>query len=321
MLERIFHINACIRAFNRSLNFYRDILGMTIVLGPVVARERMSVAFGIEEEPDAQNVARFLRIGDDPEATVLCLTLWERPPFTGNAYKTANNVGLTHIAFKTAGIEQLHASLSAKGFRFISDPEPLGAAQREQSCCFIDPDGTLLRLIETTQGQARASKLEGVFAVSITVRDLARSLPFYRDVLGMQVVRGPFEVEGPNLARAFPLHGEPTAKLRGVWLNPGTRADNSLVELVEWQRPQTMGDPYPVLYHIGIPRVAFYVNEIHDVYETLVTRGVRFISPPQVMRLEVGSPAVKTILHGNTVAWCFLYDPDGTVLEILTDNV
>ena len=142
--------------------------------------------------------------------------------------------------------------------------------------------------------------------------DLETALAFYEDVLGMTRKVGPFHIEGSEIGQLYGLSGYPGASISGAWMYPGGGDDSTLVELIEWHRPQSGGAAYPVRLesggsfanHIGIPRTAFNVTGCQEIYEALVSRGVSFVSPPLTTNI------------GPEVMYCCFENYDGTILQL-----
>jgi len=133
----------------------------------------------------------------------------------------------------------------------------------------------------------------------LTVRDLARSLAFYRDVLGMEVV---FEQEkqGGYLAA---IVGYPGAHVRMAHLAfPG---DAHRLELFEYVSPEPRGEPGEPR-DVGITHVCLRVDDIETLAERLEAAGAAFFSRP--VAVDTGANA-----GGRGV---YLRDPDGIVLEL-----
>ena len=143
--------------------------------------------------------------------------------------------------------------------------------------------------------------ITGIHHVSRGVSDMDRSLAFYRDLLGMEVVLDT-EMAGEMLDRETGLAG---AKLRFVLLRgSGTMP---FLELLQYRAPA--GKPYPGdagPADVGAHHIALVVNDIETAHERLTGAGVRFNWPPQ----EVDSGT----LRGHWTAYCF--DPDGLVVEL-----
>lgn len=133
-----------------------------------------------------------------------------------------------------------------------------------------------------------------------TVSDLGRSLAFYRDQLGFEVV---FEQEkrGGYLAT---IVGYPDAHVRMAHLRlPGS--DHRL-ELFEYVSPEmTRDDTEP--RRIGPTHVCIVVDDLARMYERLRGReDVAFFSAP--VEVDTG------VNRGSSAL--YLRDPDGIILEL-----
>ena len=141
---------------------------------------------------------------------------------------------------------------------------------------------------------------------NVVVRDLERSLRFYRDVLRARVlseIGG--DAEDPALGTAMGF-GAP-ATYRGYLLGLGKGREATMIDLLQWMRPAAHGDPYDSVNHVGIARTALEVDDVDKHYEELRGQGVEFLSPPTDLHIPpVGDMRV-----------CCLKDPDGTILELI----
>jgi catechol 2,3-dioxygenase-like lactoylglutathione lyase family enzyme len=142
--------------------------------------------------------------------------------------------------------------------------------------------------------------VKGIHHTCITVSDLERSIAFYRDLLGLELVMTEeSERSGDDRSKAL---GVPKAKVRLAIL----RAGEARVELIEYVTAQ--GRPYDRTNNdIGAMHIAFQVDDIDAVYERLRGQNVRFTSPP------------ATIPAGPMAGWrwTYFFDPDGVSLEII----
>jgi catechol 2,3-dioxygenase-like lactoylglutathione lyase family enzyme len=140
----------------------------------------------------------------------------------------------------------------------------------------------------------------GIHHTSRSVRDMDRSLGFYRDLLGMEVVLDT-EMEGEMLEREVALEG---ARLRLVELG---REGEPLLELLEYYEPRPAEDREPLRpCDSGAHHFALLVDDIQAAYERLRSREVEFTCPPQ--EVDAGYFA------GHRTVYC--YDPDGLIVEL-----
>jgi catechol 2,3-dioxygenase-like lactoylglutathione lyase family enzyme len=178
--------------------------------------------------------------------------------------------------------------------------------------------GAMSPITEATSApkiEARADpKISQVSHISVVTRDLDRSLEFYVGMLGMRIVEGPYEREGPPLegilygAQAWGVDVKKEGRVRCAFLQFGDGYDSTIIEPVEFVIPRPYGGPYPTLWNVGIARIALKCEHVHQAYEDLRSKGVKFHTPP--ITTSVGDRLLK-----NTEYCCF-WDPDGIVLEL-----
>ena len=138
-------------------------------------------------------------------------------------------------------------------------------------------------------------KLGDVQHIAVSVSDMEKSLKFYRDLLGLEVMMD-MELDGAPAIEA--IFGIESIKMRYV-LFDGKGAKLNLLEfknptgdnIAEKMRP----------YDHGIHHIAFCVDDIETAYQELRAKGVEFISPPQ----DTG------VARANAIR-----GPDGVVIEL-----
>lgn len=138
--------------------------------------------------------------------------------------------------------------------------------------------------------------IEGMNHVGISVADLDRSIAFYRDLLGMEVV-----VQGTFEGAQY----EDILRLKGVQGKVALlRIGNAQIELFQFAHPVPKpADPnYPVSDH-RISHFCLNVRDIDAEYDRLVAAGVVFHCPP--------------LLFFGTAKATYGRDPDGNVFELL----
>ena len=137
--------------------------------------------------------------------------------------------------------------------------------------------------------------IKGFEHVGISVSNLDRSVAFYRDAFGMEVVA----------AKSFggELY-ERLLALRGVKGRVATLEGHNLqIELFEFRIPEPgRGIANPPLSELGISHFCLLVDDIDVEYQRLRERGVIFHSPP------TGDEAAKAV---------FARDPDGNAFELI----
>jgi lactoylglutathione lyase len=134
---------------------------------------------------------------------------------------------------------------------------------------------------------------------NFTVADMDRSLGFWRDALGLEVLNDWVSDAG----YLTEITGYPGARLRLAFLRlPGTAAT---LELIQYLEPVGASREQPT--HVaGAAHLCFDVPDIKAAYEELRARGVRFKSAPV---------AITSV--ANRGAWgVYLVDPDGITVEL-----
>lgn len=134
--------------------------------------------------------------------------------------------------------------------------------------------------------------ITGVRHTATMVEDMEKALRFYRDLLGLTVVRDAIE-EGDNIDKLF---GKPNVRFREVKLSTtDSLEDGAVVELSQFLEPYE----YINFYH-----TCLRVDDIEEEYKRLSKEGVRFLCPP------------FTSLDGYGRLTC-CYDPDGDIVELV----
>ena len=131
----------------------------------------------------------------------------------------------------------------------------------------------------------------------IVVSDIENSLPFYRDLLGLQPWWDEIE-EGPFVEA---VTGVPGARIHTVKLKA---PDGVSIELLQYLNTPK---PVPNLTHsndVGCNHVAMQVGDLDALYEKAVAAGIRFNTPPV---LAAGGKAKVT----------YCRDPEGVLLELV----
>jgi lactoylglutathione lyase len=127
--------------------------------------------------------------------------------------------------------------------------------------------------------KTKDSDVEFIATETLIVTDIARSVAFYRDVLGAPVLR----------------QGEPTLlRLKNTWIiiNKGGGPTDD--------KPEVIASPSKDLNTLS-SFLNLRVVDIERCYELWRSRGIRFITEPKVHQTEKR---------------CYMRDPDGYLIEV-----
>jgi catechol 2,3-dioxygenase-like lactoylglutathione lyase family enzyme len=145
----------------------------------------------------------------------------------------------------------------------------------------------------------------GVVHVNVNCSNLARSLRFYRELVGLAPLTHTNPT--PQDGAGFGLPG----KVRwDAWLLHDARGiAGPAVDLLEWQEPRPTGRPYAEANHLGMFRVCLAAADVEAVHARLSAAGVPCLSPPVAVPID---PAA-----GLSVRFFCSRDPDGTAVEFV----
>lgn len=139
-----------------------------------------------------------------------------------------------------------------------------------------------------------------VHHIGIPVTSIDRSLPWYRDVIGLIEPGITGGAGGEMLEQAVQIKG---AEISFAFLEVG----DTKLEFLEYANP--IGRPFAAANNdIGTMHVCFQVDDIDATYDSLVAQGVAFNAPPVHLGEESGP------LAGH--AFAYFRDPDGIQLEL-----
>jgi catechol 2,3-dioxygenase-like lactoylglutathione lyase family enzyme len=143
--------------------------------------------------------------------------------------------------------------------------------------------------------------MRGIHHSGIIVSDLERSVAWYREVLGLELLTEPSPIaDDPELGTGL---GVPGAALRFATFAVG----DDVVELLEYSAPPSPIDAPMPQNALGSHHVALRVDDIQATYDDLTAKGVRFFSPPNAID--------EGVLAGWR--WAYFTDPDGITLELV----
>jgi catechol 2,3-dioxygenase-like lactoylglutathione lyase family enzyme len=138
----------------------------------------------------------------------------------------------------------------------------------------------------------------GLDHAGITVASLERSLVFYRDLLGLQVIEISADVDVASIT------GVAAARVKAADLDAGDGRVLELLEYVSAKGAEVHQQPNGA----GCAHIALRVLDIAAALRRLAAAGYQPTGVPTELRGAVA-------WHGATVA--YLRDPDGAVVELV----
>jgi lactoylglutathione lyase len=295
-LLRFRHIGLHVSDLNAALRFFRDGLQLEVL------------SRGKEDDPMAAAIigptspALDCAILRFPE-THVTIRLTENPgaPIVDTE---ARNPGTCHVAFYTGDLDRTWAHLDENGAHLVSDRVVSivgGVFDGGKAIYCVGPDGYRIEFLEGPaylDGSHRdpaavpnTSRANEASHMGIHVRDRDKSLAFYRDLVGMEVVAAWLE-ETPSTRSVI---GYPEASLNMAILRmPGTQ---SYFEVIEYQN---VGGA-PVDTHNsnnGTVHIAYDVSDLDALAQKLETFGSPMVTD-----------GIVALVEGSRGLCC--EDPDG----------
>jgi len=227
--------------------------------------------------------------------------------------------GFGHIAFNTDDVYKSSDKLEAAGVKFQKKPDE---GNMKGLAFALDPDGYWIEIVK---------RLEGIFPqeynlsqTMLRVKDGPKSLAFYRDVLGMTVVKQlHFEkwkfslfflasMTESEVAEAFSRLPEDERKAHGDKFNPELPSSmtkvmwQSCLELT-WNHGTENDDALKVHDGNSDPRGFGHIGYLVDDLDACCAR----------MENDFGTKFKKKPSEGNMHSIAFAYDPDGYWIELI----
>jgi catechol 2,3-dioxygenase-like lactoylglutathione lyase family enzyme len=144
MLKGVHHTCITVSNLEQSIEFYRDVLGLELVMTEESERsgDDRSKALGVAK---AKVKLAILRAGQAQVELIEYVASKGRPYDRNN-----NDVGAMHIAFQVDDIDAVYQRMLDAGVRFTSAPAtiPAGPMEGWRWTYFYDPDGVSLEIIQ-----------------------------------------------------------------------------------------------------------------------------------------------------------------------------
>jgi len=142
-------------------------------------------------------------------------------------------------------------------------------------------------------------KIKKVRHTGIVVSDIEKSIRFYTELLGLKIEKDMLE-SGAYIDNFSDLVG---AEVRTVKMS---LESGDMVELLHYKSPRSIFNTIGPINTVGCSHIALTVDNLDEVYNTFLDRGVKFNSPPQY------SP-------DGFAKVTFCKDPDGVLIELVEE--
>ncbi len=279
----------------RSLGFYRDVLGLEVVASQPFAPNDAVAKFGHTE--GGQSRIAVLRVPNSALGVELIEYKGiERAPQHPRFY----DPGAGNLPLRVRGLDALFPKIASyPGVKVLTaggKPVTIKTPNGEFRAVFVqDPDGFVVELADAADGPAVSG---GTFEA--TVADTERSVRFFRDLLGFDMKLGTAFNANPQMASTAGAAG--ASFKQSTATVPGTKVRFTLIEFKDIDRKRLSGrtqDPGTTVLQLRVRDVAALTKKLRDAGVPIVTTGGE---PVQV------GPGLKIAIAR---------DPDNMLLELV----
>ena len=141
------HVGVCVRDMEKSLQFYRDALGMKVIGQKITdITEGGTQTARLDNYAQERNTRHWVSLAYGDGATPT-LTLTSHPGEESSGRPILlDQVGISHISFGVADVASLADELVAKGFELAGPRESYTDASGDIRSIYVrDPDGILVQ--------------------------------------------------------------------------------------------------------------------------------------------------------------------------------
>jgi len=293
-----------------SVKFYSEVLGFKKLAEVEMRGEAIGKLLGVAKGTSA----RIVVVGrEGAEAGMVRLV-----QFTPRPHRLAHqdvklwDLGVCYLHVNVDDVDRRYQELQTRGFAFLGPPTEWKAEQNRtvREALFHGPDGLIIDLLHFETGSSERDEKHPRYSEIINsaqvVPDIDSALAFYRDILGLVVLKD--QVPG-NKQLDSQLQFPPGTRIRVVHLGSGHRPTGR-IELVQFLnvkgRDLTARPP-----SIGLFMLSFAVEDIEQLTEDLRKKNIVVTCPPT----QIGS-----ILYGKRKV-ATAQAPNGLLVEFVEAKV
>ncbi|MDA0080575.1 VOC family protein [Brachyspira hyodysenteriae] len=149
MLKEVMHIGLTVSDMERSINFYRDVLGLTLIGEALMEGEETDALFAMN---DCKVKIAYLNGSDNIIAPPIELLQFISPETIKDESKL-NKISTSEICFRVDNIEKVYKHLIDNNVECLSSPQEFDFTSygfsKSKVLYFKDPDGIILELMQT----------------------------------------------------------------------------------------------------------------------------------------------------------------------------
>jgi catechol 2,3-dioxygenase-like lactoylglutathione lyase family enzyme len=218
--NRIYHCNSNCSDLDVAVAFY-EALGLRRVLRTVPSKNQSGSAFGLDE---VAWDAWILHSDDGLDGLSLDLLEWKTPLPTGTAPGLDGEPGYNRLMMTTPDLDATLERAVAAGGTLVGGPIDVEVGpERPRLAMVLDPDGVPIQLLEADK--------TSIAQVVVNCADIDESIAYYRDVMGLNPIFDPTEMEWTKEL----FGGETDKRVRGAIL--ADAGSVFTVALVQWLDP------------------------------------------------------------------------------------
>ncbi len=284
-----------------SLRFFTEGVGLR-QLGKSARGEQDGSAIGMSHHMRWH--ARMLGDHRGRDNAMVELREWISPRYTGRPYVIPHHTGINRLTFQVPDVHLLYEHIRGSGHFCFSTPMTAKDEFRDlfSDCyfCCRSPDAMKIEFVQSAAKEAQ------IAWVDLNCTDIARSLEWYQQHLGMQqtVPLKRFSMDGRFCGIKAPVD------VSMALLHLPKQQDRFGLRLLQWHSPMTRGKPYETMNNLGLYLIAMQVKNVKACYEKLRQNGVECRSAP--LQLDVGEET-----RSRLEKVLFFDDPEGICLQLI----
>ena len=141
------HVAICVSDVDRSLGFYRDLLGFRVISDRVQDTTSGGLPHVYKSRHSQRRVVQ-LSYGEEDAIPRIVMTGHPGDPRDGQPIML-DQIGISHVSFTVPNVAQLTQELLAKGAQTCGPPDAFKSESGYvRTVFFLDPDGILVQLDE-----------------------------------------------------------------------------------------------------------------------------------------------------------------------------